>query len=39
MTVWSLSAGDIQLTGYYSVNFQHSENGYITDDIIDARFY
>lgn len=38
-TVWSLSAGDIQLTSYYSVNFQHSENGYITDDIIDARFY
>lgn len=38
-TVWSLPAGDIQLTGYYSVNFMHSENGYITDDIIDAKFY
>ena len=39
MTVWSLPAGDIQLTGYYSVNFQHTENGHITDDIIDAKFY
>lgn len=39
MTVWTLPAGDIQLTGYYSVNFQHTENGHITDDIIDAKFY
>lgn len=39
MNEWSLPAGDIQLTGYYSVNFQHSENGHITGDIIDAKFY
>lgn len=39
MSVWTLPAGDIQLTGYYSVNFQHSDDGYIKDDIIDAKFY
>mgnify|MGYP007012486150 CR=1 FL=1 len=39
MTVWTLPAGDIQLSGYYSVNFQHTENGHITDEIIDAKFY
>jgi len=39
MNAWTLPAGDIQLTGYYSVNFLFSDNGYITDDIIDAQFY
>lgn len=39
MSQWSLPAGDIQLTDYYNVNFQHSENGHIKDDIIDAKFY
>lgn len=38
-SVWTLPAGDIQLTGYYNVNFLHSDNGHIKDDIIDARFY
>ena len=39
MNAWTLPAGDIQLTSYYSVNFLHSDNGYIKDDIIDAKFY
>lgn len=36
---WTLPSGDIQLTNYYDVNFTHSENGHIKDEIIDARFY
>ena len=39
INVWTLPAGDIRLTDYYSVNFQNEKNGYIDGEIIDAQFY
>ena len=39
MSHWTLAPSDISLTDYYDCDFLFSENGGITSEIIDAKFY
>jgi hypothetical protein len=39
MSQWSLASGDIDFTQYYDCNFVFDDDGGITSDIIEAKFY
>ena len=39
MTQWSLAPGDIDFTAYYDCDFLFPEDGGISSEIIDAKFY
>lgn len=39
MSQWTLTPGDIDFTDYYDCYFVFVDGGYITSEIIDAKFY
>lgn len=39
MNLWKIAPGDIDFTSYYDCNFVFVDDGGISSDIIDAKFY